>query len=219
VSSSLAGEDIYGMTFDGLYGLASILLENNEYFRQNARGLILDHRAGDGGTVDSPQAITQLVRTPFDLSVGPRFMAIAGDDGPATQADGLLLFDRFKAYPTELYRVGSDNPETRLPVALLIHRDGSASDWLPHGLKGAPNVRIFGPHETAGAFSSFYQFMYWSRFEFVLASGDTVSFEGEPLVGSGILPDEVVEHTQSALLEGRDLPFEAAIAWVRENLK
>jgi C-terminal processing protease CtpA/Prc len=118
-----------------------------------------------------------------------------------------------------LYEVGSNAADTSLPVALLIHRDGSASDWLPHGMKGAPKVRIFGPHETAGAFSSFYQYAYWSRFEFQLASGDTITYQGDALIGHGVEPDEIVEHTQSALLRGIDNPYEAALAWVRANLK
>jgi hypothetical protein len=223
VVGSPPGEDIYGMTWDNLYGtpqgLTPFLLASNDFFKQNARGVILDHRAGNGGTIDAPQAITQLVRTPFDLSVGPGFMAVAGDDGPGTDAEGLTTFERFKIYAGQLYRVGSASADLALPVALIIHRDGSASDWLPHGLKGAPNVQIFGPHETAGAFSSFYQYGYWSRFEFQVASGDTITFEGRPLIGHGIEPDVVVEHTQSALLGGRDLPFEAALAWVRQNLK
>lgn len=80
-------------------------------------------------------------------------------------------------------------------------------------------MRIFAPHETAGAFSSFYTFEYWSRLDYQLASGDTITFDGQTLIGSGIEPDEIVEHTQSALLEGRDRPFEAALAWVRKNLK
>lgn len=80
-------------------------------------------------------------------------------------------------------------------------------------------VRIFGPHETAGAFSSFYQFDYWSGFGAQLASGDTVTAQGEMLIGHGIAPDEVVEHTQSDLLAGRDAPYLRALAWVRSNLK
>jgi hypothetical protein len=223
IVDSPPGEDIYGMTWDSLYGteqgLTPTLREANEFFKQNARGVILDHRAGNGGTIDAPQAITQLVRQPFDLSVGPGFMVVAGYDGPATQEEGLAIFDQFKQITSQVYRVGSGTPDLDLPVALILHRDGSASDWLPHGMKGAPKVRIFAPHATAGAFSSFYQFGYWSRFDFQLASGDTITYEGKPLIGHGIEPDEVVEHTQSALMQGRDLPYEAALDWVRRNLK
>jgi len=214
-------EAIYGMTWDNLYGpvLSPLFREANAFFKQNARGVILDHRAGNGGTIDAPEAITELVRPPFELSVGPGFMPVAGYDGPATLEEGKLLFERFRVFPSLVYNIGSSSADPDLPVALLIHRDGSASDWLPLGMKGAPKVQIFGPHETAGAFSSFYQFAYWSRFDFQIASGDTFTFEGKALIGHGIEPDVVVEHTQSALLQGRDLPYEAALQWIRENLK
>ncbi len=218
---SAPGEKLLGMTWDNLYGpaLTPFLLRANDRFRAEARGVILDHRAGNGGTIDAPQALTQLVRSPLALSVGPGFMIEAGSDGPATPEEGRAEFERLTKFPGLTYEVGSDDPALDLPVALIIHRDGSASDWLPHGLKGAPNVRIFGPHETAGAFSSFYQFSYWSRFDFQLASGDTITRDGETLIGHGIRPDVIVEHTQSSLLGGKDLPYEAALAWVRENLR
>jgi hypothetical protein len=220
---SQPGENIYGMTFDNLYGtsqgLTPYFLDSNAKLKASARGVILDHRAGNGGTRDAPQAITQLVRAPLALSVGPVFMMTAADDGPANAAEGVARFEKLKGIESQLYQVGSNAADTALPVALIVHRDGSASDWLPHGMKGAPNVRIFGPHETAGAFSSFYNFSYWSRLDFQMASGDTISFEGETLIGRGVEPDEIVEHTQSSLLSGKDLPYEAALAWVREKLK
>ncbi len=223
VTDSQPGENIWGMTFDNLYGtdqgLTPFFLESNQIFHDQARGVILDHRAGNGGTIDAPQAITQLVRTPLDLSVSG-FMSPAGDDGPANQAQGVLRFEHASNYSSTLvYRVGSDEPDLDLPVALITHRDGSASDWLPHGMKGAPNVRIFGPHETAGAFSSFYQYAYWSRIDFQLASGDTIDYQGNALLGHGIEPDEIVLHTQTSLLAGQDAPYEAALAWVRSRLK
>lgn len=218
VVDSQPGEDIYGITWDSLYGpqVDTFLQESIDFFRKNARGVILDHRAGNGGTIDAPEKLTELVRTPFDLSVGPTFMSVADYDGPDTQAEGLQLFNTGNG---SVYHVGSNNPDLKLPVALIIDRDGSASDWLPHGMKGAPDVRIFGPHQTAGAFSSFYQFQYWSRLSFQLASGDTVDYQGNALLGHGIHPDVIVDHTQTALMQGKDLPYEAALAWVRGHLK
>ncbi|MEB2343299.1 MAG: S41 family peptidase [Deltaproteobacteria bacterium] len=220
VVDSGPGEHIYGMTFDSLYGpmMTPWLVESTAFFRRQARGVILDHRAGNGGTMDAPQALTELVRRSEILSVSG-FMAVAGYDGPEDAAEGLALFERFKGALSMTYAVGSADPDLELPVALIIHRDGSASDWLPHGMKGAPNVRVFGPHQTAGAFSSFYQFGYWSRMSWQLASGDTLTSDGTPLIGHGIEPDELVVHTQSSLLQGRDLPYEAALAWVRSRLK
>ena len=217
VVDSQPGEDIYGITWDSLYGpqVDTFLEDSVNFFKQNARGVILDHRAGNGGTIDAPEKLTQLVRTPLDLSLGPTFMSVADYDGPDTQAEGLALF---KAGNGTLYQVGSNNPDLKLPVALIIDRDGSASDWLPHGMKGAPDVKIFGPHQTAGAFSSFYQFQYWSRLSFQMASGDTIDYQGNALLGHGIQPDVIVDQTQSGLMQGKDLPYEAALAWVRGHL-
>ena len=223
ISALQPGEKIYGMTFDNLYGtsqgLTPFFADSNQFFRDNARGVILDHRAGNGGTLDAPEEITKLVRPPFALAVGPTFMATAADDGPKDQAEGLARFTELVKFPSQVYQVGSDAYDPNLPVALILHRDGSASDYLPLGMKGAPNVRIFGPHETAGAFSSFYEFSYWSRIGFQLASGDTIDFQGDTLIGQGAEPDVIVEHTQTSLLSGKDAPYEAALAWVRDNLK
>lgn len=220
VVDSKPGEDIYGMTFDNLYGptMDQWFRDSNDFFRQNARGVILDHRAGNGGTIDAPEIITQLVRQSSTLSVSG-FMSVANNDGPADEASGQAIFNAEKGNPTLAYDVGSDDPDLSLPVALIIDRDGSASDWLVHGMKGAPNVRIFGPHQSAGAFSSFYQYGYWSRIEFQAASGDTINAQGDPMIGHGIQPDVIVDQTQSGLMGGHDLPYEAALAWVRSRLQ
>jgi hypothetical protein len=221
VSDSPVGEDIYGMTFDNLYGpvLTPSFQTSNQFFRDNARGVILDHRAGNGGTIDAPQALTELIRPTEENAASTGFMEFAGYDGPQTPEEGVALWQHLKSAVSTIYTIGSANPDLELPVALIIHRDGSASDWLPLGFKGAPNARVFGPHQTAGAFSSFYQFGYWSRIDFQLASGDTILPDGSALIGHGVEPDEIVNHTQTSLLSGKDLPYEAALAWVRKNLK
>lgn len=223
VTESDANEKIFGMTFDTLFGgpggLTQFFLDSNDFFRQNARGVILDHRAGNGGTLDAPEAITRLVRQSASFPVGPVFPVVAGDVGPSDPALAAAWVQKLIDLGASSYQVGSSDPDLALPVALLIHRDASASDWLPLGMKGAPNVRVFGPHPTAGAFSSFYSFSYWSRFDFQLASGDTYAHDGSALLGTGIAPDEVVAHSQSSLLAGKDAPFEAALAWVRSRLK
>lgn len=223
VAGTDPAEKIFGMTFDTLYGgpggLTQFFLDSNDFFKQNARGVILDHRAGNGGTMDAPEAITQLVRKPAELGYGPTFPLAAGDVGPSGGPEAQLWVKKLADLGQPSFNVGSDQADLELPVALLIHRDGSASDWLPHGMKGAPKVKIFGPHESAGAFSSFYQFSYWSRFDFQLASGDMYLSDGSALIGHGIAPDVLVQHTQTALLSGKDAPFEAALAWVKGNLK
>lgn len=217
-------EAIYGVVWDTLYGggdpnghvngnLTDLMTE----WKANARGVILDHRAGNGGTLDSPSILTRLVRPPETLATVLMPIETAGFNGPEDSAEGLLLFDAFKE--KNGYEVGSAEYDPDLPVALITHRDGSASDYLPLGMKGAAKVRLFGPHATAGAFSTFIQTTYYGAFELQFASGDTITSAGEAQIGHGVPPDEVVQQKQSDLLAGRDSLHEAALAWLRANLK
>jgi hypothetical protein len=217
-------EAIYGVVWDTLYGggdpdgyvngkLGSLM----NTWRQSARGVILDHRAGNGGTLDSPELLTTLVRPRETLGVVLMPVESAAADGPKDAAEGQALFAQFEKKSP--FIVGADDHDPTLPVALVVHRDGSASDYLPLGMKGAPTVRIFGPHATAGAFSTFVNVAYHGAFDMQIASGDTVTSDGSAWIGHGVVPDEVVPQRQSDLLAGKDSIHEAALAWLRANLK
>lgn len=217
-------EKIFGLVFDTLYGggnpngyVNGQIKARIADWKANARGVILDHRAGNGGTLDAPEYLTDLVRPPEVAAVVRMPIETAGFDGPASIEEGLQLFNESKA--TAPYSVGDAAYDPDLPVALILHRDGSASDYLPLGMKGAPKVKIFGPGPTAGAFSTFIQFAYWGGLSFQIASGDTITKDGEAMIGTGVMPDFVVDQKQSDLLAGRDTIHEAALAWVRQELK
>jgi len=225
IAGTSQDEAVFGMVWDTLYGggdpngqVNGALREAVDEWKAGARGVILDHRAGNGGTIDAPEYLTQLVRDQRDIAVLPSGIATAGSSAPATAEEGIELYS---SYPTSArFRVGASGHDPELPVAVILHRDGSASDYFPFGMKGAsPNVRLFAPHSTAGAFSTFIQFNYWGGLRFQFASGETITDEGEPLIGQGVLPDEIVEQKQSDLVQGKDSLHEAALAWVRENLK
>jgi hypothetical protein len=223
LADSKPAEELYGMTWDSLYGpsLTAPLRQANSDFLASARGVILDHRAGNGGTIDAAEAVTELARKPLDLAIPMYERPYAGFEGPDTADEGLAIFKRYSAFffmPDLTYTVGSSTANETLPVALLLHRDGSASDYMPFGMKGAPKVRIFGPHPTAGAFSSFFNLNYWGSFAVQLASGDTITNSGQALIGHGVEPDEVVLPRQSDLLRGRDTIYERALGWVRSEL-
>jgi hypothetical protein len=215
------GEALYGMTWDSLWGpsYTTQFKQYNAELKAHARGVILDHRAGNGGTIDAPEAITELVRDKFPLAIFPYLRPSAGAEGPDTLDDGVAIYDTYKSNPYVTYNVGSSAPDKLLPVALLIHRDGSASDYLPFGMKGAAKVRIFGPHQTAGAFSSFFQIDFWGNTALQVAGGDTISYQGQAMIGSGAAPDEIVVPLQSDLLVGKDTIYERALAWVRAEAK
>lgn len=224
VDGTTPEEAIYGMVWDTLYGGGDPNSALNTAFKTaiadwkaNARGVILDHRAGNGGTIDSPELLTTLVRPAEDAAVYLMPIETAGYEGPTDATEGILLFNQNRA--NVAYHVGADDYAADLPVALIIHRDGSASDYLPFGMKGAPKTRIFGPGPTAGAFSTFIQFYYWGSLSFQFASGDTITKDGAPLIGHAVMPDEIVQQKQSDLIHGVDTIHEAALAWVRQELR
>jgi len=217
-------EAIFGMVFDTLYGggvetsgVNKKINDSVAFWKANARGVILDHRAGNGGTLDAPENMTKLVR-PKEIFAAVRMpIEVGGYSGPDTLEEGLALFEQSK--DSVPYTVGDADYDPDLPVALIIHRDGSASDYMPAGMKGAPKTKLFGPGPTAGAFSTYIQFAYWGGLNLQFASGDTIRNDGVAMLGKGVMPDFVVQQKQSDLLVGRDTIHEAALAWVRQELK
>jgi len=224
VAGTTSDEKIQGLIWDTLYGggepngqVNGSLKKAFAAFKKDARGVILDHRAGNGGTLDGAETATTLMRPPATMLVFRSPIDSAGFEGPATPEQGKALFDAAKAITP--YRVGSEDHDPTLPVAVLLHRDGSASDFFPFGVKGAPKARLFGVAPTAGAFSTFYTLDPPGSIGFQIASGDSISAEGEALLGRGVDPDEIVLQRQSDLLAGKDTMIEAALAWLRKELK
>jgi len=215
---------VYGLVWDTLYGggdpnsyVNSNISSAYDTFRQNARGVILDHRAGNGGTLDAAELVTTLVRPPSQALVFTSPTELGSWDGPENPLQGMSVFNEFKNVAA--MNVGASDYDPDMPVALIIHRDGSASDFMPYGMKGAPKTQIFGPGPTAGAFSTFYELEYWAGISFRMASGDSIGSDGATLIGHGVEPDVMVQQKQSDLLAGKDTIHEAALAWVLANLK
>jgi hypothetical protein len=223
VDDSKEGERIYGMTWDSLLGgqggvTSKISKAVTSWKTEKARGVILDHRTGNGGTADAPAPILAFT-TPQTAITALAWRSRVDEAGPKTLEEGLALAGELGKGQSSVDTVGSKNPTTSVPVALLITRDVSQSDFFPHQIKGSPNARIFGPHPTNGAFSSLNGLSYWLGLSFQFGSGDTVDVRtGEALCGSGAKPDEVVLPKQSDLVVGKDTVYEAAAAWVRANL-
>jgi len=223
VKESDETEAIYGLQWSSLAvtstssGLGASLTKEVDTWRANARGVILDHRTGFGGTTLGPAIIWALLRhpTPLDLF---QFRQRVGEQPPATLAEGKALFDSFASKGAVEF-AGGGNPDESLPVALLIHLDGSASDWLPMGVKGSKKAKIFGPYQSAGAFSTLFTFGYWFGIGYSIAVGDTLHESGMMLNGHGVEPDVVVLPLQSDLLAGKDTVYDTALAWVRSELK
>jgi hypothetical protein len=222
VIESDESEKIYGLEWESLYttngtdGVGAGLKQAvNTWKIQGARGVILDHRAGYGGTILGPEIL-------WNYAV-PRHASNyyedrqRGEDEQPDLAAGKAIFEAAKAAADVSY-AGSNSPETDVPVALLLTEDVSASDWLPLGMKGAPKVKLFGPFESNGAFSTRYAFGYWLGVSYVIAVGDTFLPSGATANGTGISPDVVVLPKQSDLLAGKDTVYETALEWVRSEL-
>lgn len=219
-----SGEDekIHGLEWESLYtsngtdGVGLALKQAVAGWKSNgARGVILDHRTGHGGTLEAPKILWNYAVPKHSSDYYDDRQR--GEDEQPSADEGKALFATAQS-KGQINYAGSANPETNVPVALLLTEDVSASDWLPLGMKGAPKVRIFGPFETNGAFSTRYAFGYWLGMSYVIATGDTFLPDGTTANGHGVVPDEIVLPRQSDLLVGKDTVYEAALAWVRSEL-
>ncbi|MEO8874619.1 MAG: S41 family peptidase [Polyangiaceae bacterium] len=219
LADSAPGENIYGMIWNDveLAGGTNPYSAAIESFRSNANGVILDHRLGNGGTADAATYLTTLFRAPAALATYTGTNLTLGIlDQPFSQAIGSTLYALFFNVPGYGYSVGAANARTTLKTALLLARDGSASDWFPYGMKaGGANIKIFG-RQTAGAFSSYVQFDYYAGFAWRLASGDLILADGTSHLGHAVTPDQMILPKQSDLMAGKDTAYEAALAWIRE---
>ncbi|MEO7109403.1 MAG: S41 family peptidase [Polyangiaceae bacterium] len=220
LADSNVGENLYGMIWndvemnsDGTNPYTTAI----ESFRANANGVILDHRLGNGGTADAATYLTSLFRPPAQLATYTGTDLTLGLlDQPFSTALGVSLYNTFFSVGGNGYSVGAANARTSLKVALMLARDGSASDWFPYGMKdGGANIKIFG-RQTAGAFSSFFQFDYFGGLAWRLASGDLIRADGTSHLGQAVVPDVEMLPKQSDLIVGKDTVYEAALAWIRE---
>jgi hypothetical protein len=222
VQDSLPGEEIYGLTWDSLDGASGGLQPKINAavssWRKGARGVILDHRTGNGGTKDTAMTMLGFVTKPRFSEV-QIWRSRLDDEGPLSTAEGLKLFELNKDTVGALALVGSSSAVLDVPVALLVTRDVSASDYFPNAFKGSPSARIFGPHPTNGAFSTFLGGSYWLGISYQFAVEDTIDHTGHALCGHGVIPDEIVAPKQSDLMVGVDTVYKAALTWVRSHLK
>jgi carboxyl-terminal processing protease len=161
---------------------------------------------------DAPGVVFDLRNNPG--GVGMMAMGIAGW---FVSQPGLRL-------GTMIYRDGAENFDINprleaFPGRLAIVVNGgsaSTTEILAQGLQDLGRARIFGTR-TAGAAlpSEIIELPNGDRFEYPEAN--YVSVKGRILESNGVQPDVVIAPTVDALLAGRDLPLEAAGAWVVEQ--
>jgi hypothetical protein len=204
----------YGLLFDSLYPPAAPnpFLAATTSLAANATQVLLDHRLGTGGSTVHVSKITEMFRHRERLlgSVTPLSLDTRGLWSPALGKQLYQISDNG-------FDVGSDHPKAGARVAVLLAHDVSASDFLALALSrrnGPANLRSFGAR-TDGAFSTLGT-MSWAGGSvlFGFGSGDGFDAEGNPLVGSGVVPDVEVLPRQSDLLRGIDTAYERAREWL-----
>jgi carboxyl-terminal processing protease len=101
------------------------------------------------------------------------------------------------------------------PLAILTDGlSGSASEIFAGGLKDLGRARIFGSRTPGAALpSEIERLPNGDGFQYAFAN--YISRGGEALEGKGVSPDVPVVPTREALLAGRDLVLESALAWMR----
>jgi carboxyl-terminal processing protease len=103
------------------------------------------------------------------------------------------------------------------PLAILVDGlSGSASELFSGGLKSVGRARIVGSR-SAGASGPAQITPLPNLDRLMHSTARDVNALGEPIEGVGVIPDIEVLPTRAALLNGRDLPLEAAVRWILET--
>lgn len=219
-------DDIYGVVWDSLLGdgrtmpVDKALSSAVQHFAAS-RGALLDHREGYGGTAQTADILISFARTPYTPFVS-MVRTRTDDEGPADASAAAQLFNHYVSRQDvnkggDVF--GSTNAHTDIPVALLTTWDVSASDYLLQIMKGGPDVRLFGPGPSMGAFGTFMQYSLWGVMRWSISIEDAIAPDGTVLTTHGVEPDQVVVPKQSDLLAGKDTVEAAALAWLRTELK
>lgn len=103
------------------------------------------------------------------------------------------------------------------PLAILVDgASASSSEIMAEGLKDLGRARIFGTRTAAAALPSLFEKLpNGDGFQYAIAN--YVSEGGKPLEGLGVTPDVETSITRAALLEGKDPPLDAAVAWIESQ--
>ena len=119
----------------------------------------------------------------------------------------------------------SSTPATGVKIAWVDATDLSMNDIVPRDLLGAPNVRIFGPHPTSGAYGTISQVPAmvagWSpgsiqTLDMRFGSSFTTAVAAPWASGTGVPPDQVVLQKISDILGGTDTVLTAATTWLAQ---
>jgi carboxyl-terminal processing protease len=160
---------------------------------RDCRGFVIDLRGNPGGIAGLAMGVAGWFTAESGLQLGTEYLR------------GLTL--KFVIFP---------RPEPfRGPLAVLV--DGcsaSTGEILAGGLKDIHRARLFGTRTAAAALPSVIERLpNGDGFQYAIAN--YISQGGKPLEGIGAIPDEEVRVTRRQLLEGKDPPLDAAVAWIQ----
>lgn len=205
-------EALFGAAFDSFYpeGSFNPFQAIVDTARNEAKGVVLDHRAGGGGYGNYASLLSEPFRLETILSISLSTQAYRSDP-LFDQAKGKSLFDTLVSI--EGMPVGSKDPKPGLKAAVLIANGESSGDFFPFGMKGPSNIRIFG-RRTQGAFSTAY-YLAFGPMIWGFGSGETFRPDGSAMIGTGLLPDEDILPKQSDLVNGVDTVYARALEWLR----
>jgi len=168
-------------------------------FRQ-ADGIVIDLRGNPGGLAAMMMGISgHFVSEPKTLGV------------MKTRNSKEL---RFPANPRLVNGRGERVGAFAGPLAILVDSmSGSASECFAGGMQSIGRARIFGQPSMGQALPALFDRLP-NGDVLIHAYGDFVTSDGTRLEGRGVIPDEIQPLDRRELLEGRDPPLEAALAWI-----
>lgn len=167
---------------------------------RGADGIVIDLRGNPGG-------------------LAAMIMGLAGHFFPDRATLGVMTTKEahplhFNANPRLVSATGDRVEPYAGPVAILIDGlTGSASECFTGGMQSLGRARVFGQTSMGQALPALFDRLP-NGDVLIHAWGDFVTGTGVRIEGRGVIPDEPVDLTREALLAGRDLSLERALAWI-----
>jgi len=167
---------------------------------RGADGIVIDLRGNPGG-------LAAMI-----MGIAGHFVSDRAVLGVMKTKDGTEL--RFPANPRLVDSDGKRVDPYAGPLAIIVDgMTGSASECFTGGLQSLGRAHVFGETSMGQALPALFDTLP-NGDVFIHAWGDFVTGTGVRIEGRGVVPDEPVALTRTALLAGRDAPMDAALAWI-----
>ena len=168
---------------------------------RSADGMVVDLRGNPGG-------LAAMI-----MGLSGHFMSERLTLGVMTTKQSPLPL-KFNANPRLVNAAGERVDPYKGPLAILVDGlTGSASECFAGGMQSLGRARVFGQTSMGQALPALFDKLP-NGDVLIHAWGDFVTGTGVRIEGRGVVPDEPVAVTRAALLAGRDLTLDAALAWV-----